>query len=103
MAGGATVSERTPDLLEGLDVAGLASALGVAKPEPPASPDSLPAILTIEEVASFLRIGRASAYRAARRGDLPCVRIGKTLRVSRDRLLRWLEQGCVPLNRRKTA
>ena len=68
------------------------------------NPGDLPAILTIEEVAGFLRIGRATAYRAARRGELPgCVRLGKTLRVSRDRLLAWLEQGQAPITRRKSA
>lgn len=64
----------------------------------------LPPIMTIEEVANFLRIGRASAYRAARRGELPCVKVGKLLRVPRDRLLLWLEQGHAPITRgRKSA
>ncbi len=67
------------------------------------SPADLPPILTIEEAAAFLRISRASGYRAARRGELPCLRVGGLLRVSRDRLLQWLEQGQAPITRRKSA
>ncbi len=46
----------------------------------------LPAVLTIEEAARVLRIGRTAAYDAARRGDIPAVRIGRSLRVPRARL-----------------
>lgn len=43
----------------------------------------LPDVLTVEEAAAVLRIGRSAAYEAARSGDLPCVRIGRSLRVPR--------------------
>jgi excisionase family DNA binding protein len=69
----------------------------------PVELDQLPPILTVEEAAAFLRLGRATAYRAARRGELPCIRIGKSLRVPRDRLLTLLEQGQAPITRRKPA
>jgi excisionase family DNA binding protein len=49
--------------------------------------DSEPLTLTVEEAAARLRIGRASAYAAARRGDLPGVfRIGRRLLVSKRAL-----------------
>ncbi len=47
-------------------------------------------VLTIEEVASLLRIGRTGAYEAARRGELPIVRLGRRMLVPRaalDKLL----------------
>ncbi len=54
-------------------------------------------VLTIEEAAAILRISRNAAYAAARqwrttggKAGLPCIEIGRTLRVSRvelDRLL----------------
>jgi excisionase family DNA binding protein len=47
---------------------------------------TLPAVLTIEEAAAELRIGRTAAYQAARRGELPVIKIGRTLRVPRHRL-----------------
>jgi len=46
----------------------------------------MPAVLTVEEAAGVLRIGRTAAYDAARRGDLPVIRVGRTLRVPRHRL-----------------
>jgi excisionase family DNA binding protein len=48
--------------------------------------DDLPAVLTVEEAGKVLRIGRGAAYEAARRGDLPSVRIGRSLRVPRHAL-----------------
>ena len=50
----------------------------------------MPAVLTVEEAAAVLRIGRTSAYDAARRGDLPTVRVGRQLRVPRLALERML-------------
>ena len=46
----------------------------------------LAAVLTIEEAAKVLRIGRSAAYEAARRGDIPTIRVGRLLRVPRHRL-----------------
>jgi excisionase family DNA binding protein len=40
-------------------------------------------VLTVEEAARELRIGRSAAYEAVRRGELPAVRIGRSLRVPR--------------------
>jgi excisionase family DNA binding protein len=51
---------------------------------------TLPAALTIEEAADVLRISRGAAYEAARRGELPSVRLGRSLRVPRSRLLELL-------------
>ncbi len=48
---------------------------------------STPKVLTVTEAATLLRIGRSTAYEAANRylaGDpegLPCIRIGRCLRV----------------------
>ncbi len=52
-------------------------------------------ILTIEEAAALLRISRGAAYNLARqwwetdgREGLPCIRLGRTLRVPRAALTR---------------
>ncbi len=55
----------------------------------------LPLVLTIEETADALRIGRSAAYDAAKRGDLPTIRVGRCLRVPRCRLAAMLGE---PLN-----
>ena len=46
----------------------------------------LPEVMTVEQAARYLGIGRNSAYEAIHRGDLPALRIGKLLRVSRYHL-----------------
>lgn len=47
--------------------------------------------LTIEEAARMLGIGRNSAYEAARRGEIPTLRIGRRLVVPRAALERILK------------
>jgi len=42
--------------------------------------------LTIQEAAKILGIGKSMAYKAAKAGDIPTVRIGKRLLVSRPAL-----------------
>lgn len=46
--------------------------------------------ITVEEAGKLLGIGRNGAYEAARRGDIPTIRIGKRLLVSRAALERKL-------------
>jgi excisionase family DNA binding protein len=46
---------------------------------------------TVEEAAEPLGIARASAYQAARRGELPTVKIGRRLLVPRQRLEQMLD------------
>ena len=48
-------------------------------------------VLTVEEAAAVLRIGRNQLYDAIGRGEVPHRRIGKTIRLSRAVILRWLE------------
>ena len=61
--------------------------------------DELPEVLTVEEAAAVLRIGRGAAYELARqwrktngREGLPVVTLGRTLRVPRAALQRLLEE-----------
>lgn len=46
-----------------------------------------PLVLTVEETAELLRIGRGSAYAAVRSGRIPSVRIGRRVLVIRQALL----------------
>jgi excisionase family DNA binding protein len=61
--------------------------------------DDLPEVLTVEEAAAVLRIGRGAAYELARqyratngREGLPVVTLGRSLRVPRAPLRRLLEE-----------
>ena len=48
-------------------------------------------VLTVEQAAKFLRLGRNAVYDAIGRGEIPHRRIGRSNRLSRVALLRWLE------------
>ena len=47
-------------------------------------------VLTVDEAAEFLRIGRNQLYDAIGRGEVPHLRIGRTIRLSRRALDRVL-------------
>jgi excisionase family DNA binding protein len=47
-------------------------------------------VMTIGEVASILRISRASAYEAAKRNEIPTIRIGRRVLVPSAALERLL-------------
>ena len=72
-------------------------ATASARRAPGPEVSELPAILTLEETAAFLRIGRSAAYEGARRYEatggavgIPVIRVGRLLRVPRDRLVAML-------------
>jgi excisionase family DNA binding protein len=48
-------------------------------------------VLTVAQAAKFLRLGRNAVYDAIGRGEIPHRRIGRSIRLSRVVLLRWLE------------
>ena len=49
-------------------------------------------LLTVEEAASLLRIGRNTCYELVRQGRVPSVRLGRLIRVPRHALVNWLGQ-----------
>ena len=58
--------------------------------EKPASNQLEGRVKTLNEVASLLRISRGSAYEAAKRKEIPTIRIGRRLLVPSDALERLL-------------
>lgn len=65
-----------------------------------------PVLLTVEEAAAMLRIGRNTAYELIARGELPHVRLGRLIRVPRHALERWIEEAArmpAPIDKRSTA
>jgi excisionase family DNA binding protein len=48
--------------------------------------------LKVPEVAEILRIARSRAYELVAEGQIPAVRIGRSVRVPRDELDRWLAE-----------
>ena len=49
-------------------------------------------VLTADEAAKLLRLGRNQLYEAAGRGEIPHRRIGRSYRFSRSALIAWM--GC---------
>lgn len=50
-----------------------------------------PAVMTVEEVAEYLRIPRGSVYRLAQRGGIPAHKVGRHWRFRRETIDRWLD------------
>ena len=43
-------------------------------------------LLTVAEVADFIRVSTMTVYRLIKAGDLPAIRVGKSYRVKQDDL-----------------
>lgn len=66
--------------------------------------NDVPAVLTVDELATLLRLDRKTVYAMVRRAEIPGVRrFGRAVRVHRDTVLRWLAdgQGQAPRPRRR--
>ena len=87
-----TRGDRVPHLSGGLGANGLAIDAGsgpeVAKLGEPLLLDSL-------EVARLLGLGRTKVFQMMARSELPVVRIGRCVRVSRPALLAWIQERIV--------
>ena len=53
-------------------------------------------LLTVNELAEILRIGRSSAYELCRQNQFPVVRIGKVIRIPKQALNEWLDRQSQP-------
>ncbi|MCP5265583.1 MAG: helix-turn-helix domain-containing protein [Burkholderiaceae bacterium] len=47
-------------------------------------------ILTLDEVAAYLKAGKRTVYRLAQQGDIPAFKLGGTRRFRRTELDRWI-------------
>lgn len=54
--------------------------------------DQTPLLLRVPEVARLLGVSRTRAYVLVQRGELPAIRIGQSVRVSRRALEAWIER-----------
>jgi excisionase family DNA binding protein len=63
---------------------------GTSPPDPQLSDP----ILTVKELADFLRLDHKTVREAIERGEIPGVRrIGATIRIYRDAVIKWLSSG----------
>ena len=54
--------------------------------------DTLPAIFGVATLKEFMRVGTKAAYEMTRIEGFPAIRIGRTIRISRDGLRAWHDQ-----------
>ena len=47
-------------------------------------------VLTLEEVVEYLRIPKSSLYKLAQDGRIPCQKVGRHWRFSKEAIDRWL-------------
>jgi excisionase family DNA binding protein len=49
-----------------------------------------PTIMTVREVADYLRMHEMTIYRMARQGEIPAYKVGNRWRFNRGRIEEWL-------------
>ena len=47
-------------------------------------------VMTVDEVAEYLRIPRSSLYKLAQEGRIPCQKVGRHWRFRREAIDQWL-------------
>jgi len=49
-------------------------------------------VMTVQEVAQYLRLSQAKVYRLAQAGEIPAMRIGKSWRFRKDLIDEWFDK-----------
>ncbi len=55
--------------------------------------DNLQDILTIKELAEFLKVNEATIRRAIDAGKLKALKVGKSWRIEKEEVIKWLQEG----------
>lgn len=58
--------------------------------------ESDPPVMTVDEVAAYLRIPRASVYKLAQKGRIPGQKVGRHWRFRRETIDEWLAKAPNP-------
>lgn len=56
------------------------------------TPQNLPLVLSVSELADVLGVGRNSAYTLVNSGDIRVLRIGKNIRIPQSALMEYLNR-----------
>ena len=56
----------------------------------PISSEGLDRLMTLREVAGFLRVSTQTVYKMAKEGTIPGVKVGNQWRFERSRVSKWL-------------
>jgi excisionase family DNA binding protein len=60
-------------------------------------------VLTIEELALYLKIAKSTLYKLSQEGRIPAQKVGRHWRYRKDAIDRWLEEGEHPSGAREGA
>jgi excisionase family DNA binding protein len=58
--------------------------------------NQLPKVMTVKEVAEYLRVHASTLYKLVKRGELPAFRIGSDWRFNSEAIDRWLIEQSSP-------
>ena len=54
--------------------------------------ETRPTIMTLDEVANYLRVHRSTVYRMAREGSIPTTKVANQWRFKKERIDRWFRE-----------
>ena len=54
--------------------------------------EDLSDFFTLADLASVIGISKATAYRMADQGRIPCIRLGKRIVLSKNHLRQWIDE-----------
>ena len=54
--------------------------------------NTMPELLKVAEAAVFLRKGKVYVYNAVREGTIPAIHLGKSVRIVKSELEKWLKE-----------
>jgi len=57
-----------------------------------------PILLTVRDVEAELQLGRTRTYGLIRSGQIPVIRLGRSVRIPREALRRWIDDHCASSN-----
>ncbi len=66
--------------------------MNTEKSSPSTNYGVIPSLLTVEELAEQLRIGRSSAYALVKNRQIRSIRIGRSIRIPRNAVAEFIEE-----------
>ena len=58
-----------------------------------------PMLLTVRDVEAELQLGRTRTYELIRSGQIPVIRLGRSVRIPREALRRWIDDHSIGVAR----
>ncbi|MEA3369480.1 MAG: helix-turn-helix domain-containing protein [Candidatus Ratteibacteria bacterium] len=49
-------------------------------------------LMTTKELAEYMQLNPLTVYKKVKEGDIPCVRVGRSIRFKKEQIDKWLEK-----------